>query len=56
MAKKLHNGDEVADKKTGEVFRVIKTTVVGLVRPTVFVEVVDASGSWQEFMHTELKG
>lgn len=62
QAKKLHLEDEVTDKETGEVVRVILTKVIDrkrlaefkLKRPTVFIETVSTSGAWQEYMHSEV--
>jgi hypothetical protein len=57
QAKKLHNEDEVTDKATGAVVRVLKTKVIDdgtLKRPTVFIETSDSLGLWHEYMHTEV--
>lgn len=61
-AARLHNGDEVTDKVSGEVAKVLKVTPrlpagPGLFprRATVFIEAVMPGGSWQEFMHTEVR-
>lgn len=58
-AKKLHNGDEVIDKLTGEVVKVLTRTVKGkedgLQRPTVFIAAMSPKDGWQEYIHTEVK-
>jgi hypothetical protein len=55
-AKKLHNGDEVTVKKTGEVVTVIDAYVVTKFgKDKVFIECCTADNGFTKLWHTEVK-
>ena len=57
IAKKLHNGDEVIDKKTGESVNVLSTYLLPFcpIVPIIVIEGIGVQKGYGEWMHTDVK-
>ncbi len=54
-AKKLHCGDEVTVKRTGEVVKVVNTMELeGCTHPTMHLQTVSEDNHYNEYVHTQV--
>ena len=55
QAKKLHNGDEVIAKDTGESIKVLSVCTPATPKPVVFIEGLGSISGHGGWFHTEVK-